>query len=89
MIILDEVTSNVDPENEALLQDAIAQLTRGKTIIMIAHRLKTVQSADQILVLEQRRIIQRATHQELMKAGGLYADFVSMREKSIGWKLGA
>lgn len=89
IIILDEATANVDPENESLLQDAIAQLTRGKTIIMIAHRLKTVQSADQILVLEQGRIIQRGTHQELMTAGGLYADFVSMREKSIGWKLGA
>lgn len=89
IIILDEATANVDPENESLLQDAIAQLTRGKTIIMIAHRLKTVQSADQILVLEQGKIIQRGTHQELMKAGGLYADFVKMREKSIGWKLGA
>lgn len=89
IIILDEATANVDPENESLLQDAIAQLTRGKTIIMIAHRLKTVQSADQILVLEQGKIIQRGTHQELMKAGGLYSDFVRMREKSIGWKLGA
>lgn len=89
IIILDEATANVDPENESLLQDAIAQLTRGKTIIMIAHRLKTVQSADQILVLEQGKIIQRGTHQELMKAGGIYSDFVSMREKSIGWKLGA
>ncbi len=89
IIILDEATANVDPENESLLQDAIAQLTRGKTIIMIAHRLKTVQSADQILVLEQGKIIQRGTHQELMKAGGIYSDFVKMREKSIGWKLGA
>lgn len=89
IIILDEATANIDPENESLLQDAIAQLTRGKTIIMIAHRLKTVQRADQILVLEQGKIIQRGTHQELMKAGGIYADFVSMREKSIGWKLGA
>ncbi len=89
IIILDEATANVDPENESLLQDAIAQLTRGKTIIMIAHRLKTVQNADQILVLDQGKIVQRGTHQELMKSGGIYADFVSMREKSIGWKLGA
>jgi len=89
VIILDEATANVDPENESLLQDAIAQLTRGKTIIMIAHRLKTVQNADQILVLDKGKIIQRGTHQELIKSGGLYADFVSMREKSIGWKLGA
>ncbi|MGC4019304.1 MAG: ABC transporter ATP-binding protein [Muricomes sp.] len=89
IIILDEATANVDPENEALLQDAITQLTQGKTIIMIAHRLKTVQSADQILVLDQGKITQRGTHQELMKSGGIYADFIHMREKSIGWKLGA
>jgi len=88
VIILDEATANVDPENEALLQEAIAELTHGKTIIMIAHRLKTVQSADQILVLDQGKIVQRGTHQELMKAGGLYADFISMRKRSIGWKLG-
>ncbi|WMC93453.1 ABC transporter ATP-binding protein [Kineothrix sp. MB12-C1] len=88
IIILDEATANVDPENEALLQDAIAELTHGKTIIMIAHRLKTVQNADQILVLDQGKIIQRGTHRELMEAGGLYSDFIHMREKSIGWKLG-
>lgn len=88
VIILDEATANVDPENEALLQEAIAELTHGKTIIMIAHRLKTVQHADQILVLDQGKIIQRGTHSELIEAGGLYAEFISMREKSIGWKLG-
>ncbi len=88
IIILDEATANVDPENEALLQEAIAELTHGKTIIMIAHRLKTVQSADQILVLDQGKIIQRGTHEKLMRAGGLYADFIRMRERSIGWKLG-
>ncbi|MEL7622999.1 MAG: ABC transporter ATP-binding protein [Clostridiales bacterium] len=88
IIILDEATANVDPENEALLQQAIAELTQGKTIIMIAHRLKTVQNADQILVLDQGKIIQRGSHRELMQAGGLYADFIRMREKSIGWKLG-
>lgn len=88
IIILDEATANVDPENEALLQDAIAELTRGKTIIMIAHRLKTVQSADQILVIEQGKITQRGTHKELLREDGLYAEFISMREKSIGWKLG-
>lgn len=83
-----QATANVDPENEALLQEAIAELTHGKTIIMIAHRLKTVQSADQILVLDAGKIIQRGTHEELMQSGGLYADFIGMREKAIGWKLG-
>jgi ATP-binding cassette subfamily B protein len=88
IIILDEATANVDPENEALLQEAIAELTHGKTIVMIAHRLKTVRNADQILVVDGGRIVQRGTHEEFMRSGGLYADFVAMREKAIGWKLG-
>lgn len=88
IIILDEATANVDPENEKNLQDAILQLTKDKTIIMIAHRLKTVKEADQILVLSEGKIIQRGRHEALMKETGLYADFVNMRSQSIGWKLG-
>ncbi len=88
IIILDEATANVDPENENHLQAAIAELTHSKTAIMIAHRLKTVRHADQILVLDNGRIVQRGKHEELMAQGGLYADFVGMRERSIGWKLG-
>lgn len=88
IIILDEATANVDPENEKELQEAIAELTEGKTIIMIAHRLKTVQNADQILVVDGGRIVQRGTHSELMAEGGLYADFVGMRKQAVGWKLG-
>ncbi len=88
IIILDEATANVDPENEKHLQDAIAELTKNKTIIMIAHRLKTVRNADQILVLSGGRILQRGNHEALMKEQGLYADFVNMRSQSIGWKLG-
>jgi len=89
IIILDEATANVDPENEKHLQDAIAELTKDKTIIMIAHRLKTVRNADQILVLSGGKIIQHGSHDELMKEEGLYADFVNMKNKSIGWKLGS
>ncbi len=89
VIILDEATANVDPENEKHLLDAIRALTRDKTIIMIAHRLKTVRHASQILVVDGGRIVQRGTHAQLMAEGGLYRDFVDMREKSIGWKLGA
>ena len=87
IIILDEATSSVDPENEDELQRAIEALTHDKTIIMIAHRLKTVRNADQILVLDNAHIIQRGTHAELIRQNGLYADFVSARQEAIGWKL--
>ena len=89
IIILDEATANVDPENEAELQKAIEALTQGKTIIMIAHRLKTVKNADQIIVINQGKISQQGTHDELIKQAGIYADFVGMREKAIGWKIKA
>ncbi|WP_102374556.1 ABC transporter ATP-binding protein [Raoultibacter massiliensis] len=87
IIILDEATANVDPENERDLQRAVAELTCEKTVIMIAHRLKTVRNADQIIVLDQGRIVQRGTHDALMAERGIYADFVGMRERTIGWKL--
>lgn len=87
IIILDEATANVDPENEQQLQMAVEELTRNKTIIMIAHRLKTVQKADQILVLDSGRIAQRGTHDELIQQKGIYTDFIDVRKKAIGWKL--
>ena len=87
IIILDEATANVDPENEDRLQKAIEALTRDKTILMIAHRLKTVRRADQILVLDNGAIVQRGTHEELIGAPGLDADFVLGRKKTEVWKL--
>lgn len=87
IIILDEATSSVDPENEEELQQAIAELTHDKTIVMIAHRLKTVRGADQILVLDDSHIVQSGTHAELIQQKGLYAGFVSARQEAIGWKL--
>ena len=87
IVIFDEATANVDPENEDRLQAAIEALTRDKTIIMIAHRPKTVRHADQIVVLDGGRIVQRGTHDELLAQKGIYSDFVGMREKAIGWKL--
>ena len=87
IVILDEATASVDPENEAELQAAISALTKGKTLIMIAHRLNTVRNADQILVLSGGHIVQRGTHQELMAQGGLYADFVGVRQEALNWKL--
>ena len=87
IILLDEATASVDPENEAELQAAIDALTRSKTIVMIAHRLKTVEKADQILVLDGGHIVQRGTHEELQDQPGLYADFISARREAAGWKL--
>ena len=87
IVILDEATANVDPENEVELQEAIKALTAGKTLVMIAHRMKTVQEADQILVLDQGRIVQRGRHAELMKQGGIYADFVCSRSSAESWRI--
>ena len=89
IVILDEATASVDPENEAELQAAISSLTKGKTLILIAHRLKTVRNADQILVLNGGHIVQRGTHEELIAQPGLYADFVYVRAKANSWKLEA
>ena len=87
IVVLDEATANVDPENEDRLQKAIEALTRDKTIIMIAHRLKTVRHADQILVVDHGRIVQQGKHEELMQQPGIYADFVGGRKQAASWKL--
>ena len=87
IIILDEATANVDPENERELMLAIKELTKEKTILMIAHRLKTVRNADRIYVIDKGKIAQQGTHEDLMKDKGIYRDFVSARSEAIGWKL--
>jgi ATP-binding cassette subfamily B protein len=87
VIILDEATANVDPENETELTAAIEALTREKTIIMIAHRLKTVRHADQIFVIDSGRIAQKGTHDELMQREGIYKSFVEGRREAASWKL--
>ena len=87
--ILDEATASIDPENEHLIQQAISELTRGKTIITIAHRLATVQNADQILVVEDGRIAQRGTHAELVQQDSLYRRFTAIRQQAEGWRIAA
>ena len=87
IVILDEATDNVDPENEDRLQRAIEALTGGKTIIMIAYRLKTVKNADQILVIDHGEIVQQGRHETLINQKGIYADFVGSKRETVDWKL--
>ena len=87
VVILDEATANVDPENEDRLQSAIEALTGDKTIIMIAHRLKTVKNADQILVIDHGEIVQQGRHETLINQKGIYADFVGSKRETVDWKL--
>lgn len=87
IVILDEATASVDPENERELQQAIAELTKDKTILMIAHRLSTIRNTDQILVLDKGCIVQQGTHQALMQQEGLYRRFVDIRKQAIGWQI--
>ena len=82
-----EATAFADPENEALIQKAFAQLTKGRTVIMIAHRLSTVVGADKILVLDQGRVVEQGAHGELTTAGGLYAKMWADYNRAVQWKI--
>ena len=88
IVILDEATASIDPENEHLIQQAISELTIGKTVIVIAHRLATIEHADQILVVDKGEIVQKGTHQQLVQQEGLYRRFISIREQAEGWSIG-
>ena len=87
LLVLDEATAFADPENEALIQRAFARLTKGRTVIMIAHRLSTVVGADKILVLEGGRVTEQGTHGELITAGGLYTRMWADYNQAIQWKM--
>ncbi len=87
IVILDEATASIDPENEHLIQEALSALTHGKTIIAIAHRLATIENADQILVIDDGTVAQRGTHEELLKQEGTYQKFIKIREQAEGWKI--
>ena len=86
IIILDEATASVDADNESLIQEAISELCRGRTLIVIAHRLKTIKDADNILVIADGRIAEQGSHKELMEQEGIYNRFVKLRQNDKGWE---
>ena len=87
IVILDEATASVDTDNESYIQEAINELVKGKTLLVIAHRLNTIRQADQILVISNGQISEQGTHDELMAKAGIYQEFVNIRKKSAGWSL--
>lgn len=88
IVVLDEATASIDPENEQLIQQALTELTREKTVVVIAHRLATIEHADQILVVEDGTVVQRGTHEELLAQEGVYRRFVEARAEAEEWKIG-
>ncbi len=87
IVILDEATASVDADNERAIQEAISELCKNKTLLVIAHRLKTIKDADQILVVSDGRITQKGTHEELIKQPGIYRNFVMERKEAVSWKI--
>jgi len=87
IIILDESTASIDPENEHLIQGALTELSKGKTVIIIAHRLATIEAADQILVVDEGNIVEKGKHEELVEMGGKYAGFVRIRKEAENWQI--
>lgn len=87
IVLLDEATASLDPENEALIQQAISSLIEGKTVIVIAHRLRTVAGADKIIVLNEGRLVEEGTHEELMNNRGLYERLYRIQQESLGWSV--
>ena len=85
--IYEAATASIDPENEHLIQEAISELTHGKTIITIAHRLATIENADQILVIDGGSVAQKGTHKQLLEQKGTYQEFIKIREQAEGWRI--
>ena len=87
IVLLDEATASLDPENEALIQQAISRLIEGKTVIVIAHRLRTIAGADKIVVLEDGKLAEEGTHDTLMEKKGLYERLYTIQQESLGWSV--
>ena len=87
MILLDEATASLDVENESAVQAALSQLVRRKTVLIIAHRMRTVAGADHIVVLENGKVIQQGSPDQLMRQGGLYRHMTELQKESSDWKL--
>ncbi|MEA4847289.1 MAG: ABC transporter ATP-binding protein [Clostridiaceae bacterium] len=87
IVLLDEATASIDPENEVLIQEAISELIKGRTVIVIAHRLKTVAGANQIIVLDEGNLSEQGTHDELLSKNGLYAKLWHIQQESLGWSV--
>ncbi len=87
VVLLDEAASSLDPENESEIQQAISRLVQNRTVVVIAHRLKTIVGADTILVLEQGRIVEQGTHKQLLARNGLYARLWNLQTSTEGWKV--
>lgn len=87
IVLLDEATASLDPENEVLIQQAVSRLITGKTVIVIAHRLRTVAGADKIIVLDHGSVVEEGTHEELIHRQGLYARLYAIQQESLGWSV--
>ena len=85
MILLDEATASVDADNEFYIQQAVSELCRDKTVLVIAHRLNTIRGADLILVLDKGRIVEQGSHSELIQKGGIYSHMAGLQEKMSSW----
>ncbi len=89
IVLLDEATAALDPHSEAVVVRGVHEVTQGKTVIVVAHRLATIAHADQILFVDGGRIVERGTHADLLESGGRYADFWNERSRAAGWRLDA
>lgn len=87
VIILDEATAYIDPENEAVIQSAVAKLVKNKTVIVIARRLSTITGADNIVVVKDCQIAAPGRHEQLVAQPGIYAEFIGEKKQTVGWRL--